>query len=314
MMEKIFITGAGGFIGTHLTTRLVNDGYNVTVLIKELDKNSLFYMNSLDKSTKLYFGDLRDYNEMERIIREEQVDTVYHLAAQSQVQRAYRDPLSTLDINIRGTCNILEACRKNDIARVIIASSDKAYGIAKKLPYNEDAELKGCYPYDVSKSCIDLISQSYFKTYGLPVAITRCANTFGPGDLNWDRLIPSVIRWLINKEEILIRSDGMAERDYMYIDDCVDAYVKIALRILDSKGEAFNFGRDKPISVLDLVKLLIDISGRRVEPKVLGEAKGEIDRQFLDSTKAHEKLKWKAKIPLIEGLRLTYRWYEKTCK
>lgn len=282
------------------------------VLTKELDKNSFFSINKLEKKVKMYYGDLREFDEMERIIRRENIDTVFHLGAQSQVLRALEDPRSTLDINVRGTWNILEACRKNEnVKRIIVASSDKAYGIHKKLPYTEEFQLNASYPYDSSKTCTDIIAQMYAKTYGLPIGITRCANTYGPGDINWDRLIPSTIKSLINKEDIIIRSDGTPKRDYIYIDDSVNAYITLAQNIENVKGEAFNFGSGKPKSVLDVVSTLIEISGYDVKPKILGKSKGEIDKQYLDSTKAFEKLNWKAETILKEGLTETYKWYEK---
>src|SRR3989344_5233450 len=246
-MRNIFMTGSGGFIGSHLATKLLDIDCNLIVLMKELDKNSFFSINNLEKKVKMYYGDLREFDEMERIMRREKIDTVFHLGAQSQVLRALEDPRSTLDINVRGTWNILEACRKNEnVKRIVVASSDKAYGIHKKLPYTEEFQLNASYPYDSSKTCTDIIAQMYAKTYGLPIGITRCANIYGPGDINWDRLIPSTIKSLINKEEIVIRSDGTPERDYIYIDDAVNAYITLAKNIENVKGEAFNFGSGKP--------------------------------------------------------------------
>jgi len=306
------MTGSGGFIGSHLATKLLDIDCNLIVLMKELDKNSFFSINNLEKKVKMYYGDLREFDEMERIMRREKIDTVFHLGAQSQVLRALEDPRSTLDINVRGTWNILEACRKNEnVKRIVVASSDKAYGIHKKLPYTEEFQLNASYPYDSSKTCTDIIAQMYAKTYGLPIGITRCANIYGPGDINWDRLIPSTIKSLINKEEIVIRSDGTPERDYIYIDDAVNAYITLAKNIENVKGEAFNFGSGKPVNVLNVVNTLIEISGYDIKPKILGKSKGEIDRQYLDSTKAFEKLNWKAETILKDGLTKTYRWYKK---
>jgi CDP-glucose 4,6-dehydratase len=258
-------------------------------------------------------GDVTDYALVERALNEYEIDTVFHLAAQTIVSIANRSPLSTFETNIKGTWTVLEAARRSPtVSRIAIASSDKAYGELSTLPYTEGMALRGCYPYDVSKSCADLIAQAYASTYGSPVAVTRCANLYGGGDLNWNRIIPGTIRSAIRNEPPIIRSDGTLVRDYLYIEDAIRGYLTLAqdLDRADVKGKAFNFGTGKPASVLELVETVIAISDYPdLKPVIQGEAPNEIQEQYLDSTLAGQVLGWEPAYSLEDGLRQTIEWY-----
>jgi CDP-glucose 4,6-dehydratase len=260
-------------------------------------------------------GDLEDLTTVIRAINEYEVDTVFHLGAQTIVGTASRSPLSTFESNVRGTWNLLEACRicPRLIQRVIVASSDKAYGAHESLPYTEDIPLQGRFPYDVSKSCTDLISFSYHHTYGLPVAVTRCGNLYGGGDLNFNRLIPGTIRSVLQSERPVIRSDGTFVRDYFYIRDAVLAYLALAERLPDPAfvGQAFNFGTETPMAVTDVVNRILSVMGRPdLEPVILNEASHEIPHQYLDCSKARRMLDWRHDFTFEQGLMETVDWYQ----
>jgi|TARA_B100001964_G_scaffold200647_1_gene227871 CDP-glucose 4,6-dehydratase len=310
--RKVIVTGADGFIGSHLAKALVEKGAEVTTILRDIKKtNNMDLLGIRDKINAVH-GDLVNYNDCERAINEYDIDFCFHIAAQAIVGPANRSPLSTFESNIKGTWNILEACRlSKTIKGLIVASSDKAYGQQKKLPYTEDSPLNGYFPYDASKACADVIARCYFMAYNLPLAITRNANTYGPADMNLSRLIPDVIVKIIKGEEPIIRSDGTPERDYMYIKDAVNAYLVLAenLNRKEVAGQAFNFGTGKPISVLELYKKIIKSMGKDVKPKILGEAKNEIDRQYLSSDKAGKILNWKPEYSIEQGLKETIEWY-----
>ena len=245
--------------------------------------------------------------------------TVFHLAAQTQVGKANLVPLSTWETNIRGTYMLLEAVRERDPAtRVVVASSDKAYGSHRELPYREDFALQPRFPYDVSKAATDMIARSYAATYGMPVAVTRLANVYGPGDVNWGRLIPDTARALLRGERPVIRSDGTPERDYIYVEDAADAYLAVAGSLDDpsNHGRAWNAGSGEPVSVLEVVRRLIAVSGRDLEPDIQGTGvpHGEIDRQYLDPTAIREVLGWRPRWDLDSGLRAAWEWYERTLR
>jgi CDP-glucose 4,6-dehydratase len=261
-------------------------------------------------------GPLEDYETVLRALNEYEVDSVFHLGAQTIVGTASRSPLSTFESNIKGTWVLLEACRQLPamVKRVVVASSDKAYGEHEVLPYTEDAPLVGKYPYDVSKSCTDLISLSYFHSYGLPVAVTRCGNLYGPGDLNWNRLVPGTIRSALAGERPIVRSDGSFVRDYFYVRDAVDAYLLLAEKLESPElhGQAFNFGTETPLSVLELVDRILRAVGRPdLEPDVRNEASNEIPEQYLDCTKARTALDWSPAHTLEQGLAETVAWYRR---
>ncbi len=312
--KNVLVTGANGFVGSWVAEALVNSGANVTALIRDSIPNSNLNLSGTAKKISIVRGSLTDYKVLERAFNEYEIDTCFHLAAQAIVGVANRSPISTFESNIMGTWNVLEACRTGkNFQKAIIASSDKAYGDQEKLPYEEDAPLMGTYPYDASKACSEIIARSYNKTYGMKIATARCANIYGGGDLNKSRLVPDMITSLLQGKELVIRSDGKLERDYIYVKDAVNAYMLLG-EALDKKeisGQAFNFGTGKPVNVIELVKKIIEASGKKdARMKILGEAKYEIKRQYLDSTKARKILGWQPKFSIEQGLKETYQWYK----
>jgi CDP-glucose 4,6-dehydratase len=311
--KNILVTGADGFIGSHIAKALVEKGANVTTIIRDIKKSSNLDVLNIKNKVNILHGDLTDLHDCERALNEYDVDFVFHIAAQAIVGPANRSPLSTFESNIKGTWNILEVCRLSKTFKgLIVASSDKAYGQQKHLPYTEESPLNGYYPYDASKAAAEILARSYFMTYHLPLAITRNANTYGPGDLNFSRIIPDVITTILKGERPVIRSDGTPERDYMYIKDAVNAYLALAenLHRKEILGEAFNFGTGKPVKVIDLYNKIIKLMGKDTKPKILGEAKNEIDRQYLSIEKAKRLLKWQPKYGLDSGLKETIEWYK----
>lgn len=311
--KNIFITGADGFLGSWLTKGLVERKANVTVLLRDKVPSSPLFTSGVINNVNIVNGDLVDYLLIERALNEYEIDTVFHVGAQTIVGTANRNPISTFKSNIEGTWNVLEAVRRsNNVKRLVIASSDKAYGSHDKLPYDEDTPLKGEHPYDVSKSSADLISQAYFKTYGIPVAITRCENIYGGGDLNFNRLIPGTIKSIYLKQKPIIRSDGKFFRGYIYLEDAVMAYLMLAgnLDRNEIKGNTFNFGLGKPIKVLDVVNLIVKLMKSKLQPVILNEASNEIREQYLSIDKAIKLLDWKPKYTLEEGLLKTINWYK----
>ena len=316
--KNVFVTGCTGLLGSWLVKDLIEKGANVTGLIRDwVPKSNLILQDSINKINTVR-GDINDYFLMERILNEYEIDTVFHLAAQTIVSIANRNPMSTFETNIKGTWNILEACRRNPtVKRVIVASSDKAYGEHEILPYTEDAPLKGSHPYDVSKSCADLLAFTYHNTYGLPVCITRCGNFYGGGDLNFNRIVPGTIRSILSDERPIIRSDGTFIRDYIYIRDAVNAYLFLAEKMdeLDIHGEAFNFSNEIQLTVLELTNDILRIMDRTdLELIVLNEAKGEIKHQYLSATKAKNILGWSPTYTVEEGLKETIDWYKEFYK
>jgi CDP-glucose 4,6-dehydratase len=301
-------------IGCALVERLLERGDDVVVLSRTDLVGSRFDSDGLRERCTLVEGDL---TSLDAAFAEHRPETVYHLAAQTQVGEANRSPLTTWETNVRGTYLLMESVRAYDpTTRVIVASSDKAYGSHDELPYREDFALKPEYPYDVSKAATDMIARSYAVTYDMPVAVTRLANVYGPGDVNWARLVPDTARALIRGGRPVIRSDGSPERDYIYVEDAADAYLAVAGSLADpaNRGRAWNAGWGEPHSVLEVVDRLIAISGRDVEPDIRGAGvpHGEIDRQFLDSTAIREELGWAPKWDLDRGLRAAWDWYERT--
>jgi len=311
--ENIFITGGDGFIGAWLAKAFTERGANVIILVRNLEKEFTYKVFNLEDKTTQVQGDLADTQLLERVLRDYSISSCFHLAAQSIVGIADQSPVPTFESNIRGTWNLLEACRNmNTLKRIIVASTDKAYGQQKKLPYTEKSPLLGLYPYHASKACEDIIAQSYSFSYRLPIVITRNANTYGPGDLNFSRIVPDAIRCVLQGKEFVTRSDGTPERDYMYVEDAVDAYITVAEQIDKKgvKGEAFNFGTGKAVSVTYLFKKIAQLCGKPdLEPKILGTAKNELDRQYLATDKARQLLGWKQSYSLEQGLRRTIEWY-----
>lgn len=313
--KRVFITGATGIIGSWLTKALVERGAYVVTLVRDWDPQSDLISTGVINRVHVVSGALEDYATLERAINEQEVDTVFHLGAQAIVTIASRSPLPTFEANIRGSYNLLEACRVHGdmVKRIVVASSDKAYGDSDVLPYTEDMPPLGRYPYDVSKSCMDLLAQSYWHTYKLPVGIARCGNTYGGGDLNWSRIVPGTIRSIIENQAPIIRSDGTFVRDYVYVEDVVEAYLDLAKALdrLEIKGEAFNFSSESPMSVIEIVNAIRRMMGREdLEPVVLNEVRTEIKNQYLSSAKARKLLGWKPRYILEDGLRKTIAWYQ----
>lgn len=311
--RNVFVTGGTGFLGSWLTQALIVRGANVIGLVRDQVADSRLFRAGLADRMTVVYGALEDYATINRAIAEYEVSAVFHIAAQAIVGVANRNPISTFEANIRGTWNVLEACRQNPtVDRIVIASSDKAYGNQEQLPYNEDFPLQGSHPYDVSKSCADLIAATYHNTYGSPVAITRCGNLFGGGDLNFNRIIPGTIRSVLNDERPIIRSDGTLKRDYIFVRDGVEAYILLAEALDDASfhGQAFNFGTAKPMSVLEITTEILKLMDRQdLEPVILNEVKGEILHQYLSSEKARRLLGWEPVASLDNGLLETIAWY-----
>lgn len=312
--KRVLVTGITGLVGSWLVKDLLSKGASVTGLVRDSDPQSEFYRSGDYRFTSIVNGQLEDYWSLERAINENQIDTVFHLAAQPIVSVAYRSPLQTFESNIRGTYNLLESCRQHGdlVKRIIIASSDKAYGDHLNLPYTEDMPLQGRQPYEVSKSCTDLIAQSYVHTYGLPVTIARCGNIYGGGDLNWSRIVPDAIRCCLRGVPLVIRSDGQSIRDYIYVKDVCGAYMTLAERMQNPRvnGTAFNFSPGKAVTVLELVQIIQRLMGcEHLEPVIQNTAQGEIRSQYLDSTRAYQLLGWHPKYTLEGGLEETIQWY-----
>ena len=313
--RRVFVTGATGLLGSWLTRKLADLGADVIVLIRDWVPESEFFHNDSFSSATVIRGDLVDEEVVERVLNEYEIETVFHTAAQTIVGTANRGPLSTFESNIRGTWCLLEAVRRSPLVKqTIVASSDKAYGSHDELPYREDAPLQGRHPYDVSKSCADLISQSYAHTYGLPICVTRCGNLFGGGDLNWNRLIPGTIRSVIRNEAPIIRSDGTYIRDYFYVEDAAVAYIALAEKMAADPhvcGEAFNFSNEIQVNVLDLTRKVLDLMARTdLDPVILSEAGNEIKHQYLSAEKARKMLGWTPQFTLENGLQRTIGWYQ----
>jgi CDP-glucose 4,6-dehydratase len=313
--RPVFVTGATGLVGGWLVRHLVNAGADVVCLIRDWIPQSEVIRAKLIEQVKVVRGDVRDQAVLERALGEYEVVTVFHLAAQTIVGIANRNPVSTLESNVQGTWSLLEACRRSPaVKQIVVASSDKAYGDHDKLPYDEQAPLQGRHPYDVSKSCADLIARSYADTYGLPVAITRCGNFYGGGDLNWNRIIPGSIRSILYGERPVIRSDGSYIRDYFYVEDGAAAYALLAERLAERPelaGQAFNFSNEIQVTVLQLVQRLLELMDSKLEPEIRDEVSNEIRHQYLSSAKARRELAWSPLFKLDDGLRRTIDWYRK---
>jgi CDP-glucose 4,6-dehydratase len=312
--RTVLVTGGAGLLGSWMVQELVRRGAATVCLLRDWVPASRLWSEGLLERVSVVRGGLEDRDLLVRAINEYEIDTVFHLGAQTIVGTASRSPLSTFEANIQGTWNVLEACRvcPRLIRRIIVASSDKAYGEHPVLPYTESAPLVGRYPYDVSKSCADLISLSYWHTYRLPVAVTRCGNLYGGGDLNFNRLIPGTIRSALKGERPVIRSDGSFVRDYFYVRDAAEAYLTLAERMEDAAfhGEAFNFGTETPVSVLEMVASILHRMRRTdLEPVILNEATHEIPRQYLDCRKARDRMGWRSAYRLEDALDETIAWY-----
>ncbi len=311
--SNVLVTGATGLLGSHLTAELLRRGATVVCLVRDWVPDSEAVTAGTLARCRLVRGELEDYEVVLRALNEYEVDTVFHLGAQTIVGTASRSPLSTFESNIKGTWVLLEAARAlgSRIGRIVVASSDKAYGEHEQLPYTEETPLVGRFPYDVSKSCADLISLSYAASFNLPVAVTRCGNLYGGGDLNFNRLVPGTIRSALRDESPVIRSDGTYVRDYFYVKDAVDAYLALAERMPDGfVGQAFNFGTETPMSVTAMAQKILEVLGKPHLPlTILNQATNEIPRQYLDCAKARRLMHWEPKYTLEDSLRDTAQWY-----
>lgn len=316
--KTVIVTGANGFLGSHLTIKAFKGGATVIGIIKECPPRSFLNtcLNKKEiKKIKIIKSDITDFKSMLNLFKKYRPDICLHVAAQPLVGLANKSPIPTFEANIKGTWNILEAARLINLKALVVASSDKAYGEHKKLPYKEDAALQALHPYDASKTCTDILTRVYAHTYGLKTAVTRCANIYGPGDFNFSRIIPDVIRSSVLNINPVIRSDGTPLRDYIYIDDVVNAYFTLAKKLYNHQiksGEAFNFGTGKPVSVISLVNKILSIAKKNnLTPIILSKKKikGEIDKQYLSSQKAKKELKWQYQYSLDKGLKDTLVWY-----
>lgn len=311
--RSVLVTGATGLLGSWLVPRLVDAGTNVVCLVRDwVPQSELVRSGYLERVTTVR-GDVEDRNVVERALGEYEVEVVFHLAAQTIVGIANRNPVSTFATNIGGTWNLLEACRRSPKVRsIVVASSDKAYGDQESLPYSESMPLQGRHPYDVSKSCADLIAQTYANTYSLPIAITRCGNFYGGGDLNWNRVVPGTIRSVLRGERPVIRSDGEFVRDYFYIEDGAAAYMLLAERLFSDptlRGQAFNFSNESQVSVLELVDTILRKMKSQLRPEILNQASHEIRHQYLSAERARTVLQWRPHFTLDTGLDRTLDWY-----
>ena len=318
-VSRALVTGGHGFVASHLVRALLERGEEVRVLDRpgprEADvggpRRSALGLLGIEGEVELVEADLREADGVDAAVSG--CDSVFHLAAQTIVGVARESPLETLEVNVRGAWNVFEACRRHQLGRVVFASSDKAYGASPELPYREDFPLRAAYPYDASKAAADIVARSYAHAYGVPVAVTRFANIYGGGDLNFSRLIPEAVVAVIEGRAPVIRSDGSPERDFLHVDDAVSAYLAIAAALDGdgAAGEAFNAGGERPHSVREVVDLIAELGGGEIEPdyRGTGNPEGEIDRQFVDSTKLRELTGWRPEVELRAGLRLTLEWY-----
>jgi CDP-glucose 4,6-dehydratase len=311
--RSVMVTGGTGLLGSWLVKQLLEGGSNVVCLVRDWVPQSELVRSHRIEQVSTVRGDITDRELLERTLGEYEVEVVFHLAAQTIVGIANRNPVSTFTANIEGTWNLLEACRRSPkVLSIVVASSDKAYGDQENLPYNETMPLRGRHPYDVSKSCADLIAQTYATSYNLPVAITRCGNFYGGGDLNWNRVVPGTIRSVIRGERPVVRSDGKFVRDYFYIEDGAAAYMLLAERLASYtalRGQAFNFSNESQVSVIEIVELILKKMNSSLRPEVLNQASNEIRHQYLSAERARSVLNWKPQFTLDSGLDRTLAWY-----
>jgi CDP-glucose 4,6-dehydratase len=316
--RRVLVTGGYGFVASHIIERLLGEGAQCVTLTIERPAESYLALQGLEDRVTVAWGSVDEAAAIERVLAAHEIEVVLHLAAQAIVGAAAQSPLTTFETNVRGTYTVLEECRRawregaGALKAVVVASSDKAYGEQPELPYSEGHPLRGLNPYDASKACADILARAYHHAYGLPVAVTRCANIYGPGDLNFSRIVPSVMRDLFRGEAPVIRSDGSPVRDYLFVGDAVAGYLALAeaLPAGQGGGEAFNLGTGSPVSVLDLTAQIAEVAERPdLQPVVLGKAAGEISRQYLDSSKAAAQLGWRPTMSRAEGLRIAWDWY-----
>jgi CDP-glucose 4,6-dehydratase len=312
--RSVLVTGATGLVGSAIVPRLLEAGARVCVLVRDWDPQSELIRSGAIEACRVVSGRLESMSDVERALVEHDVETVFHLGAQTVVGTGYRSPYATFESNIRGSYILFEACRRyaGTVRRVVVASSDKAYGESAVLPYTEEMPPRGRYPYDVSKSCTDLLAKCYADTYELPIVVARCGNIYGGGDLNWSRLVPGTIRSVLAGQAPVIRSDGLYRRDYVYVADAAEAYLALAekIELPGIRAEAFNFGPGESSTVLQVAEAVLRLAGRTdLKPVIENSVRGEIRDQHLDSAKADRLLGWRPKWPLEKGLEKTIAWY-----
>lgn len=312
--RKVLVTGAGGFKGSHLVEKLSESGARIVSLVRAFDPKSYFVTQNLSKKTVVVIGDLKNHRKIADILSKYEITTIFHLGAQAIVETSLLNPLETLESNIMGTINVLEAARLySKVGEILVVSSDKAYGPSDRVPYKESDRLYGICPYCVSKSCVDLISQVYANpdVYDIPITIARCANVFGPGDLNMSRIVPGTLRAIIKNKSLEIRSDGELVREYIYVKDAINGYISLVKNIDKTKGEAFNLASRNVMSVTEIVKKISNVVGKNVKIDILNQARAEIYKQYLDGSKIKNIIGWEAKTNFEDALRETYEWYRK---
>lgn len=310
--KKILVTGGTGFIGSHFVEKLLkHNPKSIVCLYRSSNPKSYFSTQKLVDEVILANCDLKNFKRVNDVLNKYEIDTIFHFGAQAIVDTAYKNPLETIETNVMGTTNLLEACRqKGDTRAIVVVTSDKAYGKAENLPYKEQMPLKGDHPYEVSKSSADLIARTYYKTYNLPVTVARFGNVFGPGDINFNRIVPGIFKAIINNEEFLIRSDGQMIRDYVYVKDVINGPIQMAKNIEKSRGEAFNFGSKNIFSVIEVVKKIEGILKVKVNYRILNIAKNEIPKQYLDWRKAKRMLSWQPRYSFEQGIKESFDWYK----
>jgi len=306
-----YVTGATGLLGGWLVGELLQRGANVVALIRDDVPSSYLRSEGHERRCVTVRGSVEDLSLVRRVLAEYGVDTIFHLAAQTQVGAAHEAPYAALETNVRGTYTLLEAARLGtaQVRAVVVASSDKAYGEQASLPYTEEMPLLGSNLYDASKAAAEVLARAYARAYELPIVVARCANLFGGGDLNWARLIPGTIRAVLQGKRPVIRSDGLMIRDYLYVRDAAMAFVRLAEEASTVTGEAFNFGLERPLTVLEVVEKIGEVTGTRIDPEIRSEARGEIQRQYLSAARARERFGWRPLVGLEDGLRETVAWY-----
>jgi len=308
--KNILITGAAGFKGSHLVEQLSKTNARIISLVREFNPKSYFETKQLGKKSIVVIGDLKDPVKMADILSQFEITSIFHLGAQPIVTTALMNPSETLKSNIIGTVNVLEAARLyGKVSEIVVVSSDKAYGPCEKMPYTENERLHGKAPYDVSKSCADLIAQMYGRVYGLPIVITRCANVFGPGDLNFNRIVPGVIEAIIKNKTLEIRSNGKLIREYIYVKDSIDAYISLAENINKTRGHAFNIASHNVMSVIEIINRISRILKSPIKTKILNKTKTEIPKQYLDGSKIKQIIGWEPKTGFEQAILETYDWY-----
>jgi CDP-glucose 4,6-dehydratase len=312
--RSVFVTGASGIVGSWLVRAMLSAGANVVALVRDEDPQSEFVRSGDEGRVTRVYGSLEDLAILERALVQYEVEVIFHLGAQTQVRHAHRQPWATMEANVRGTYNLLESVRRvgPQVQAFVVASSDKAYGESATLPYTEAHPLAGRNIYDASKSAADLLASAYSESFGLPIGIARCANIYGGGDLNWDRIVPGTIRSLLHGEAPVIRSDGTLQRDYLHVDDAVTGYLALGAALMDGRerAEAFNFGHGEPVSVIDIVDAIGVAVGRSdLVPIIKSDAPNEIPAQWLDASKAAHRLDWRPELTLADGLDRTVPWY-----